>query len=583
MLRIPYVPTAYPDEMLGSLLTRLMLYNGAGLWRSLLEESGYGQPTISPFFGPPIRDAKLERLLAALGYTYPQMLRELTVLPFWLSFNQATNAQSRINVDAASGRITKLTTLGHSQFLPGARYCPACLRDDIEAHGEPYVHRQHQLPVACVCPRHGVALRFACPKCRITVMPFNRALLRPPALRCDCGEDLSRIAGPPPPYQQALLQLSRFAADALSCTEAPWTLGQVLAVLHQRSDRMRGSFKGGAMQLMRDAYGPPDKSRSRASALLTWEDAGSSLRLKAGGAPSLLRAPEFCALLAATGLSFDDFRQAVSQVEVYATPARSMPRPFTIEQARNDFERFEAESPGHAAMKLQDSSLRLYWLLRLRDSAFMRTYGYRARKPVPTIKADREKIEELLRHGNGRISNDVAARIRASIRDQAWLQTRIRAQSAKAATLRTAAPSAQQERAIALSRAVFSLLRAEARPARVHAGRLAKFVQISMHQAQHTIAHTPALQVLIAAVNANKNRRLAFWAARCLIEEGQHPTSQEVLVRAGLNKTRVNRQFCISAIACFAASRKIADASHLERHESCPPGGLGRIGAGVGS
>jgi hypothetical protein len=40
MLRIPYVPRPYQDETLGSLPTRLLLYNGAGLWRSLLEESG---------------------------------------------------------------------------------------------------------------------------------------------------------------------------------------------------------------------------------------------------------------------------------------------------------------------------------------------------------------------------------------------------------------------------------------------------------------------------------------------------------------------------------------------------------------
>ena len=251
MLRIPYVPTAYPDEMLASLLTRLMLHNGPGLWRSLLEETGYGRRTISPFFGPPLHDTKLGALLAALGYSYPQMLRELTVLPFWLAFNRATRVRDQIKFDAASGRVTKLSTLGHSQFLPGARYCPACLWDDIKAHGEPYVHRHHHLPFASVCTHHGAALQFACPGCGITVMPFNRALLRPPALRCQCGQDLSRITAPSPAHQQALLRLSRFAADTLSCNDAPWTSEQVLAVLHERSDMAREGFKRSAMQLLR--------------------------------------------------------------------------------------------------------------------------------------------------------------------------------------------------------------------------------------------------------------------------------------------------------------------------------------------
>ncbi len=557
MLRIPFVPTAYPDELLASLLTRVMLHNGTGLWRSLLEETGYGRRTISPFFVPPMQDAKLDRLLAALGYTYPRMLRELTVLPFWLAFNQATSDRFQIKVDASIGSATKLTTLGHSQFMPGARYCPACLCDDINAYGEPYLHRQHQLPVASICTRHGVALQFACPACGITVLPFTRSLLRPPALRCQCGKDLSRTTAPSSEHLPALLRLSQFAADTLACVEAPWTLEQVLAVLQERSGITRQRFTPSSLQLMLDTYGAPENTQSRTRSVLTWEGAGSPLRLKVGGGATLLRAPEFCALLAATGLSFDEFKQAVSQVELRAAPAKFIPRPLTIEQARREFERFEAESPGQAATRLLRISPNLFWLLRLRDLAFMQTYGYRNRSPAPTIMADREMIEELLRQRSDKIPSNNVARIRASIRDRAWLHSRIQAHIANTGSLRTPAQRAQQERAVALSRAVLSALRTQARPARIHAGVLAKFVQISMHQAQHTIAHTPTLKALIAAVNAGKDRRLAFWAARGLIEEGCYPTSKEVLVRAGLNTTRVNRQFCIRAIACFTANHKI--------------------------
>lgn len=557
MIKIPYVPTAYPDEMLASLLTRLLLYNGSGLWRSLLEDSGYGRRTISPFFSPPIRNANLERLLATLGYTYPRMLRELTVLPFWLSFNQASAFRGQIRIDATSGRATKLTTLGHSQFLPGARYCPGCLRDDIEIYGEPYLHRSHQLPVANVCNRHGVPLRFACPACRITVMPFNRALLRPPALRCGCGEDLSRNAEPPPVHLQAMLQLSQFAADTLSCDEAPWTREQVLAVLHERTGKAHANFKLLAMQLMQDAYGPPEKPRTRAGSIRTWEYAGSSMHLKLHAGTRSQRAPEFCALLAAAGLTFEEFKKAVSQVEISATPEKSMPlpRPISLEQARQEYARLEVESPRLVARRLQQSSPSLYWLLRLRDSAFLRAHDYRNHLPTPTIMSDREKIEDSLRQHVGRIPPKPGALIRASIRDLAWLQSRIEAHAAIAVTEQKPAQRVQQERAVALSRAVFSILRTQARPTRMHAGLLAKYAQISMHQAQHTIANTPALNTLIAAINARKDRRLAYWAARGLIENGQNPSAREVLQRAGLNTTRVNRQFCIDAIAYFTQHR----------------------------
>lgn len=553
MLRIPYVPSAYPDEMLASLLTRLVLYNGTGLWRSLLEETGYGRRTISPFFGPPMQDARLDGLLSALGYTYTGMLRELTTLPFWLAFNEATDARSQVRIDKAAGRLTALTRLGHTQFLPGARYCPACLHEDIATYGEPYVHRHHQLPVATVCARHGAVLRFACPTCGITVMPFNRALLRPPALRCQCGQDLSLTSAAPPSHKQALLRLSRFAADSLSCTEAPWTAGQIQTVLQARTGMTRENFKRRAGQLLQEVYGEQDEAACEGSTILRLGETGSSLRLKIGAGLRLLRAPEYCALLAAAGLSFDEFKEAVTQVEVTAAPKMSMPRrALTIEQARKEFEHFEAQMPGRAAEQLRKSSPGLFWLLRLRDGALMQAHGYRYHGAIPTVEADRATIDHRLRQ-HGHVAKNGGAWIRASIRDNVWLQARTQAQIAIPRTAENLAQRVQRERALALSRAVFSLLRTQTRPARVHAGSLAKIVQISMHQAQYTVANTPALKALIDAVNAGKNRRLAFWAARGLIEEGHSPSARDVLLRAGLNTTRVHRQFCIDAITCFAA------------------------------
>lgn len=554
MPRIPYVPTAYPDEMLASLLTRLVLYNGSGLWRSLLEESGYGRQIYAPFFVPPNQDAKLDKLLFALGYTYSRALRELTILPFWQSFNQATSARRHINVDATKGPITKLTALGHTQFLPGARYCPACLRSDIEIHGETYVHRHHQLPVASVCAEHGVALRYTCPACRTTAIPLNRALLQPPALRCECGEDLSHVQRESLEHQAALLRLSRFAADTLVCTEAPWTQGQVFAVLHERAGITRATFKRDAARLMEATYGMLGKGGFRASPIVREDDAVPCLRLKAIASPSTLRAPDYCALLAATGLSFNEFRKAASQFEASQNPSKTLPRTFTIQQARREYERFETESPGRGAYQLRNSSPSLYWLLRLRDISFMKAHGFRDVISMPTVEADREAVEIQLRLSGGRIRRNQGARIRASIRDWAWLQSRIDAHQAQRSEPQTAAQRIQQERAVSLSRAVFSVLRKQSRPARLHAGLLAKSANLSMNQALITIAQTPALQALIAAINAGKARRQAFWATRSFIKEEQDLSPQKVLTRASLPPTRVNRQLCIEAIKYFTAS-----------------------------
>ncbi len=554
MLRIPYVPTPYPDELMASLLTRLVLHNGTGLWRSLLEASGYGRRTITQFIGPPMRDARIDRMLGVLGHSYPEMLQELTSLPFWLAFNNATGAEGRIRIDALDDKRTKLAQLDRKHVLPGAKYCPTCLVADIEAHGEPYVHRHHQLPVALVCALHATALRFACPSCKTTVLPFNRTLLKPPALRCLCGQDLSLPGAPLSAQQSAFQRLSRFAADSLSCNDAPWTSAQVLAVLRQRGSITREAFRRTACQLLTEVYGPAAHD-SMTGVVLRCEGASLQLRLNIGSGVARLRAPEFCALLAATGLSFEEFRQTVAMTDVEATPmVKPPPRPFSLMQARLEFKRFESESPGRAAARLLSSSPQLFWLLRLRDIALMRAHGYAYPNSLPAIEADRAWVEHRLQQGV-RLSRGSGALIRASVRDHTWLEATLNEQARNDAARPTRAEQVQRDRAVALSRGVFSLLRTQERPARIHAGTLARLVQLSMHQAQHTIAHTPALEALIAGVNAGKNRRLAFWAARSLIDGGHSPTPSEVLLRAGLNTTRVHRQFCIDALTCMATRR----------------------------
>lgn len=477
------------------------------------------------------------------------MLRELTVLPFWMAFNQATKHRFRVNLDPASGPVTDLTRLGHTTFLPGARYCPSCILEDFTTYGEPYIHRHHQLPVVGVCVKHGAALRFSCPACGVTVMPFNRSLLRPPALRCLCGQYLAGLPAQPLKHQQALLRLSQFASDTLAYDEAPWTREQVFAVLLERSDLLLASFSRGARRIVEDAYGPADQSRSPSSAVVSWSSSDSTLRLALGYGGGSLRAPEFCALLVATGLTFSSFREAVGQVRITVEPARAptSPRP-TIKRARQEFARLESESPGLAAQKLCERSLTMYWLLRLRDSSLMPAHGYDNFHPIPTIKADRDKVDAILRRGV-RNAKWLPSVIRASIRDAAWLTARMPEEPVRNHHRRRKTQSTHHDRAVALSRAVFTALRMQARPARLHAGSLSKFVQISMHQAQHAIAITPALQALIAAVNSGKDRRLAYWAARELVAEGRQPSAHDVLVHAGLNSTSANRMLCDAAIA----------------------------------
>jgi len=466
-------------------------------------------------------------------------------MPFWLAFTSATEARHRINIDPASGKLTNLTTLGHRNARPGARYCPSCLVEDITTYGEPYVHRSHQLPVATVCATHGVPLRFSCPACEVTALPLNRSLLRAPTLQCQCGHDLSIAGAPPSTSYQSFLRLSQFAADTLSSNQITWTGEQVRAVLEERVGIGRKNYRPAALSLLREAYGNVEQGPSTNTTVVISCSHAAALRLNLGTTIDQLRAPEFCALLSAAGLTFEKFRQAAAGIKATTTPlTKSASRlPLTLDQAQLEFERFEVESPGRAGALLLKRSPHLFWLLRIHGSAFLRAHGYHYR-PMPSAQSDRDRIEWLLRQG-GRVAKG-GPWYRVSIRDKAWLEECIRER--RSASTQRRKQATYQERIVALSRAVFSALRTEGRPARVHAGLLAKFVQISMHQAQSTIARSPSLQQLIKSVNAGKDRRLAFWAARSLIDAGESPSAKDVLLRAGLNTTRVNRQYCQQAI-----------------------------------
>lgn len=556
MLKIPYVPAAYPNETFGSLLTRLLLHNGKGLWRSLLEESGYGRRTVSSFYAIPVKDKRLDFLLESLGYSYQEMLYQLTVLPFWLSFNNAIARKLQIQLNRVDGSNTQLYSVGRRYALAGARFCPACLIDDVQTWGEPYLHRQHQLPVALVCAKHGEGLRLTCRACGITVLPFNRALLRPLSLRCQCSQDLSATTGARSARWQNFQRLSQFAESALFCTDAPWTVQQVRTVLQLKMNVKQRDFRREALKLFESAYGPIQSSKSSSTLslqLLDFEEVPLRLRMKF----EEFHAPEFCALLSATGLTFEEFNFASTMVN--ATPelsTRVILRSFTIEQARSEFERLSLEYHERAAREFRRHHKRWYWLLRLRDSAWLRDRGFVSNMPIPSIAADRIEIIQRLRNCDciryGLYG--VSSWMRASIRDKPWLDARLEERRSNPFFAETRAQKAQHERTIALSRALFTVLRTEQRPARIHAGLLSEVAGISMGQAQRAIAKSQPLKLLIAAINAGKNRRMAAWAAQMLVSTGKQLTARNVLRCAGLNTTKINRQLAVIAIEKLGVS-----------------------------
>jgi hypothetical protein len=558
MLRVPFIPTAYPDETLGSLLTRLVIYNGKGLWRSLLENSGYGRRTISPFYSIPPQDHRIDRLLNLLGYSYQDMTSKLTTLPFWLSFNNTAKSQAKLSITKISNHNIGLSLLRRRSGSAGAHYCPTCLIEDTATFGEPYLHRQHQLPVSLVCATHGDWLRITCPACGIVVLPLNRELVIPAPLRCQCGYDLT-IGSTRRPQRDSFRLLSQFAASTLSCHEAHWSLEQTRAALEYRTGITTRNFIRSTKALLSQFYGPLETSDSELS-IVSKPLSGQELALQLRGNTGAFQSPEYCALLTAAGLTFEDFKSLISSTAATELPSYRPPGATnwndlpTITVARQKIKEFAAQSLSQVLTRFHNHHSRLYWLLRLRDEEWLREQNYGTMHSLPSLENDRAKIlRAALAHGRALIHvKKGGSWMRATVRDNIWLEKQLNERLLRRKLhAGTQADNVQLERAIVLSRAIFSILRSEKRPRRIHSGLLSKAAHLTMFQAQKTISKSPQLQMIIEAVNLDKDRRLAAWATREILNKGQRPSPSAVLVYAGLVTTKVNRQHVIDAIGAY--------------------------------
>ena len=89
------------------------------------------------------------------------VLANHTLLPFYLRFYDSEKKQKTVEL-LRSGKGAGITNI-HSRLLDGQeglKYCPQCYCDDLNRFGEPYWHREHQIPLMPMCPKHHIVLNI---------------------------------------------------------------------------------------------------------------------------------------------------------------------------------------------------------------------------------------------------------------------------------------------------------------------------------------------------------------------------------------------------------------------------------------
>lgn len=152
-----YFPRPYPDEVIGSLLTRACRHTGVSMkalgWLLYGKQRSYRSFLIA---------SSLRHLGSVTNLDPDELLWKHTVFPYVTSFMARAEverlqakvlAPSTEHVDCIASCTQSVT-----QGVAFRRYCLRCVAEDESCYGESYWHRAHQLPAVYLCMRHGEPL-----------------------------------------------------------------------------------------------------------------------------------------------------------------------------------------------------------------------------------------------------------------------------------------------------------------------------------------------------------------------------------------------------------------------------------------
>jgi hypothetical protein len=147
------LPKPYPDELAGSILARGIVHSGlpAKRFMRLLTHGGHSDCS---YFLP----ARLEMIARHSGVAPMRLLWEHTVFPYVTAFKAPREAgliawRARWQAAAKRGSLVSLVQSA-TYGVQGLRFCPHCRDDELDALGETYWHRSHNLPGVHLCHAH---------------------------------------------------------------------------------------------------------------------------------------------------------------------------------------------------------------------------------------------------------------------------------------------------------------------------------------------------------------------------------------------------------------------------------------------
>lgn len=241
--------TPFPDETPFSILSRYyVLYTPRAATSLSADFFGWNNRKITGAF-PGGLDRFYRAAPPGLWRDLGDFLERHTLLPYHRPF-LGSRAAKKLAALPSRFELTPKDVLGADELV-APRFCPACVREDLERLGQPYWRRTHQVSGVLVCHEHEIGLLNHCPACD-TLAGYGAHLFLP-KFECECGYTLAAMVFGNHPFDKlrsSSLDVARFSAGLLDARIPP-VGAPALAALCRDALRDRGYCRGSYLEKSR--------------------------------------------------------------------------------------------------------------------------------------------------------------------------------------------------------------------------------------------------------------------------------------------------------------------------------------------
>lgn len=156
---LTYFPTPLPGEWWYSVLCRYHVRSGHSKYATTINELYGGRPMVHSRLIPGGDCAAILSSLPPGVLSIDDVLANHTLLPYYTRFfaaDKKLQVWEALRAGKGSGITSVRTQMPDG--TEGLKYCPVCYHSDTTQYGEPYWHREHQIPLLPLCPTHKVPL-----------------------------------------------------------------------------------------------------------------------------------------------------------------------------------------------------------------------------------------------------------------------------------------------------------------------------------------------------------------------------------------------------------------------------------------